>query len=143
MRRWMQFRHGSIEYFLDDAWWRDAGMEGFRPTGESFRSVDGCYQDRRVQLVAILEVEPLQRKLSHGVFNDSVESGSAKDRVIRILCGFRSGSVIPPVEVDRLEESEAHRFRLRHGAHRFYCAVAAGFTHVPAIVYEPTEWKRR
>ncbi len=76
------------------------------------------------------------------MFNDSEELGTARQRVVQILRGFSTGAQIPPVEIDRLEHQAEPPYRLRNGAHRFYCSMAAGFTHVPAVVYEPSEWKR-
>ncbi len=35
--------------------------------------------------------------------------------------------------VVRLPDGSASSHRLYHGAHRFYCSVAAGYSHVPAI----------
>ncbi len=57
-----------------------------------------------------------------------------KDRVISILTGFRTGSAIPPVEVVLEPEGSNFRYKLVHGAHRFYCSLAAGYSHVPAIM---------
>jgi hypothetical protein len=81
--------------------------------------------------------------LSHGLFNDHEELGTARQRVVHILRGFHTGAQIPPVLVDRLGQPSQHLYRLRDGAHRFYSSIAAGFSHVPAIVYEPSEWRRR
>lgn len=138
----MRFFHGPVEYDIDDVWLNDAGMVGFQPTTPSYRPAVSSGLDRSVQLVAVSDVEPLRRQLSHGVFNDSVEFGTARERVVKILQGFRSSAEIPPVEMDRLEEPCEHHYRLRNGAHRFYCSLAAGFSHVPSIVYEPAEWSR-
>lgn len=138
----MRFVHGIVEQEIDDDWWIEAGMADFQPTAPSYSPSVTADLDRQIELVAIADVEPLQRRLSHGVFNDSEESGSARSRVTSILRGFRACDPIPPVLLDRLEQPAAFPFRLRNGAHRFYCSVAAGFTHVPAIVYEPQEWKR-
>jgi hypothetical protein len=83
--------------------------------------------------VAVDDIEPLLRVGSHGVFNDNAEFGTAHDRVLRILRGFREQSPIPPIEVARKASILEPRFKLIHGAHRLYCAIAAGYTHVPAL----------
>jgi hypothetical protein len=130
-------RHADAQYEIDDDWWREAGMAGFKPARRTFRP--GASQRARVCVieVPVAEVEPVSRRLSHGVFNDSEESGSARDRVVRILQGFRLDSPIPPVEVVRTPEGP-FRYRLHAGAHRFCCAVVAGFEAVPAVdVTEP------
>jgi hypothetical protein len=128
----MLIAHGSVEYALPDEWWLDAGMQGFRPRGHSFRVNPDAACGLPVLEVATDEVEPLRRNLSHGVFNDSTQFGTARHRVVQILCAFRDDVPLPPIEVVRTKSS-ACRFRLAHGAHRFYCAIAAGFTAVPAI----------
>lgn len=40
---------------------------------------------------------------------------------------------MPPVEVVAAEPHSAQPLRLVHGAHRLYCSLAAGFSHVPAV----------
>lgn len=129
----MHFLHRDIEYSLPDEWWAEAGMEGFTPEQRSFRAGPSQWPELPISEVAIDDVRPLRRQGSHGVFNDNPESGSAHDRVVRILQGFRENSPIPPVEVARSANGTGSKFKLIHGAHRFYCAVAAGFSHVPAV----------
>lgn len=129
----MRFFHRDVEYALEDAWWVEAGMFGFTPSQPSFRSGPSDVAGRVPFDVAIDDVEPLRRQLSHGVFNDSAEAGSAHDRVVSILRGFRQDSAIPPVHVTKNREGSTCPYRLVHGAHRFYCALAAAFSHVPAI----------
>jgi hypothetical protein len=128
----MRFTHGFVEYVLPDEWWVEAGMQGSRPPRRSFRVNPDAACGLPVLEVLMEEVEPLQRQLSHGVFNDSPEFGTARERVVRILCAFRDDVPLPPIEVVRAPAG-GWRFRLSHGAHRFYCAVAAGFSAVPAI----------
>ena len=77
-------------------------------------------------------VGPLRRNLSAGVFNDN-DVASARERVVSILRGFQSGSAIPPVEIVEAHANYGYRYKLTHGAHRFYCSLAAGYTHVPVV----------
>jgi hypothetical protein len=135
----MRFVHATREYFLEDEWWADAGMEGFVPASASYRADLCAFPGREIAAIAVDEVEPLSRQLSHGVFNDSPESGPARQRVISILRGFRANSMIPPVEVVQTQGDGPFRYRLLHGAHRFYCSVAAGFSHIPAVVYQGSD----
>lgn len=114
-------------------------MIGFAPATESYRagppeqglSLEGL----PLVTIPIASVEPVRRRLKYGVFNDDAYHGiSAEARVKQILVGFRHDDALPPVQVVRLPDSSSgSTHRLHNGAHRFYCAVAAGFTHVPAI----------
>jgi hypothetical protein len=86
--------------------------------------------------VAIDDVQPLIRKATHGVFNDSGTGrweGPARERVVRLLKWFRDDAPVEPVCVARLPARAADRLKLVHGPHRFYCAVAAGYSHNPAV----------
>ena len=112
-------------------------MASWRPTASSYNTDASAVAGKPVVLVEITDVEPLDRHLSHGVFNDSAECGTAHDRVVNVLRGFVHGAPIPPIDFVALESGAVHKYRLRHGAHRFYCAAAAGFSHVPGIVYRP------
>src|SRR5205809_5789485 len=76
--------------------------------------------------ICISDVAPVRRHLSHGVFNDDAETGlPARDRVIKILCGFLRSAEVPPVEIVAMSPGAAHNYRLSHGAHRFYLSIAA------------------
>ena len=46
---------------------------------------------------------------------------------------FRADDPIPSVEVIPGPPESGYRYQLFHGAHRFYCSLAAGYTYVPAI----------
>lgn len=129
----MRFFHGTQEYALPDEWWAEAGMHTFIMRSRSFQAGPAPSPGLHIIEVGVNDVQPLRRKASHGVFNDSSEFGSAHDRVLSILRGFREGSAIPPIEVARLPSGSSTTFKLIHGAHRFYCAVATGFSYVPAI----------
>jgi hypothetical protein len=129
----MEIRHGHVRQDLPDEWWEEAGMVGFVPACAVYRANPAPYPVERVVAIPIDHVEPLERKLSHGIFNDSHLFGTARERVVSLLKGFREDAAIPPVHVVRLGPGGPYRFRLNAGAHRFYCAVAAGFKNVSAI----------
>ncbi|SRR5258708_6283781 len=127
----MEIQHGHVRQELPDEWWAEARMAGFLPARPAYRV--NPHHALPTFDVPIDDVEPLERRLSHGVFNDSKVFGTARDRVVFILRGFRQDSAIPPIELVRAEPGNAYRYRLHDGAHRFYCSVAAGFRSVPAI----------
>jgi hypothetical protein len=131
-----RFHQHDCEFGIDDAWWRDAGMIGFSTPAKAYRAAapePGYGRDNLpVFIVRVEDVAVCCRQLSHGVFNNSPDL-TAEERVGRILKGFQDGAAIPPVEVVRLSAGSGVAFKLAHGAHRFYCAVAAGVSEVPAI----------
>ena len=121
-------------------------MDTFSPGRDSYRAgppEDESDSERRTVIVELRTVEPLVRRLSHGVFNDNAGPGSARRRVIDILSGFRADAPLPPIQLDRLPPGSPYQFRIYNGAHRFYCSMAVGFTRIPAVVYEFEEWIRR
>ena len=124
--------HHNLEIDLDDTWWTEANMKDFIPKSSAYR-VDLCSaKGRPVFEISINEVRPVKRNPSVGIFNDSAEA-SAKTRVVSIFRGFVADESIPPVEVVSEPSDSAYRYKLVAGAHRFYCSLAAGFSHVPAI----------
>jgi hypothetical protein len=132
----MQCFHRGMEFTLEDDWWTEAGMRGFLPLRRSYRAGISQFPDLVTFEVAIDDVRPLDRRLSHGVFNDSGpgrREGTARQRVVRILGWFRDDLPVEPVCVVKIPASAGYRFELFHGGHRFYCAVAAGYTHIPAV----------
>lgn len=128
----MIFHHYDLEIELDDTWWEEAGMKGFTPSTDVYCTNAEAGNGKEIFTVRIAEVSPARRNPGVGIFNTNAEA-TAKDRVISILAGFRNGSPIPPVEVVPEPEGSKFRYRLVHGAHRFYCSLAAGFSCVPAV----------
>ena len=127
----MVIHHHDLVVTLDDAWWKKAGMESFIPESNAYTANRSALRAGvKVCLIAINDVEPLRRDL---IFRDNTEDGTpAEERVIHILKGFVNGDAIHPVELIK-NFPGPQLFSLRDGAHRFYCSVAAGFTHVPAF----------
>jgi hypothetical protein len=79
--------------------------------------------------VSIKDIGPVTRP---AIFKDNEEQ-TARERVSSILRGFRRGEAFPAVEVVEGKRKYGHPFKLTYGAHRFYCSLAAGFTHIPAV----------
>ena len=133
-KRWtMICTHHDLTIELDDAWWRDAGMTEFVPSARTFRPDLESAKGEKVFEARLDEVAPLRRKSGVGIFNNN-EEATARERVVRLLKGFRNGDAIPPVELVPDMTFNGCRFKLTHGSHRFYCSLAAGFSHVPAII---------
>jgi hypothetical protein len=128
----MRFVHRGFAFEVNDEWWAEAGMSRFAPASRTYHVDTNRFPN--FCEVRIDDVDATRRQLNHGVFNDDAETGrSAKDRVISIFRGFLNSSALPPVEVVRLPPGASSRYKLTHGAHRFYLSIAAGFTHVPAV----------
>ena len=91
-------------------------MNGFIPTCRSYRADSKAFPDQIVYEVQIDKVAPVERRLSHGVFNNDIEQGlTAKDRVLKILRGFVANDAIPPVKVVQLSPSEPYCYKLTEG----------------------------
>ena len=128
----MKLTHHELQLELDADWWIEAGMIGFVPAERSYRVDLNAFPNRRVYEVRIDEVGPVHRNQDVGIFNDNDEA-TARERVLSILQGCRSGAAFPPIEVVKGRLNYEYAYKLVHGTHRFYCSLAAGFTHVPAV----------
>jgi len=132
----MTFSHHNLLVELNDDWWVEADMVGFVPRSKSYRALSAS-KNHSVFEVCIEEIGPVEvgpgRRVS--IFKDDmeVEHLTARERVLRLLQGFRAGDAIPPVEVVENVPGYGFRDKLTHGTHRLYCALAAGFKHVPAV----------
>src|SRR5437660_3579946 len=128
----MRFAHHDLAFDLEDDWWNEARMAGFSPTSRAYRT-DARFSDTGEPIleVSIAEVAPAPRPV--GIFRDSEDGIPARERVLKILWGFRLGEAIPPVRVVESKSGSIYRYKLTDGAHRFYCALASGFTHVPTL----------
>jgi hypothetical protein len=128
----MKLCHHDLQIELNDTWWTDAGMDGFVTLTRAYLVNADASNGRKLFEVRIDEVRPVRRNPGIGIFNDNDEA-SARERVVSILRGFRTGSAIPPVEIVFEPPDSEFRYRLVAGVHRFYCSLAAGFSHVPAV----------
>jgi len=130
----MEFSHHGLPIVLSDDWWAEAGMAGFTPSSTAYHADPRTFPDQRIFEVRIDDIGPVRRAPGVGIFNDDHDrQASARERVVAILLGFRSGAMIPPVQVVKAEALSAYPYKLVHGTHRLYCSLAAGFSHVPAV----------
>jgi hypothetical protein len=128
----MIFSHHDLKIELDDAWWAEAQMAGFVPPGTAYRVDRSAPKGQRVFEARIDDIGPVLRHFGVGIFNNNEEM-TARERVLRILNGFRTGVAIPPIELLDMPAGSPFRYKLTAGTHRLYCSLAAGFTHVPAM----------
>lgn len=107
-------------------------MDRFSPARPLYRvSRLGLPRSAVIARVAVDHLLPVRRdlELGHGVF-------TTKERVMEIFQAFRQDIALPPVEISTIARPKP--YQLNHGAHRLYCSLAAGFSHIPAVGMEYT-----
>ena len=120
----MRFYHEDVSFCVPDSWWLKAKMAEFEPRALHYRT-----DDPKALSVSVGEVEPVSpERRERGVFIEGEE------KVLKIFCGFVENSAILPVKIKTQSQGSVYPYALYDGAHRFYCSVAAGFSHVPAVV---------
>jgi hypothetical protein len=128
----MKIEHHGLSVELPDDWWAEAGMIDFVPTSRTYRVKLNDAQNPTFCEVCIQDIEPVLRTV--GIFRDDIDHGiPARERVLKILRGFRRGDAISAVPVLPAGSDSPHKYRLVDGTHRLYCSLAAGFTHVPTV----------
>jgi hypothetical protein len=128
----MIFYHHDLQIELDDSWWAEAQMDGFVPPATAYRVDLAAAKGQRVFEARIDEIGPVRRKPGIGIFNTDATK-TARERVVCILTGFRTGAAIPPVELVDAPPGSSFLYKLTAGTHRLYCSLAASFSHVPAV----------
>ena len=122
-----RFHHLGYEFSIPDEWWSAAGVSQFEPVTPAYRVGEREKRYSRfiepVVPIPLVTLQPIDRNLSHGVFRD-------RESVVQILRGFVADDALPPVCVTR---AGTDGYALFDGAHRFYCAIAVGFSLIPAI----------
>lgn len=136
----MKIIHHDLEVELNDEWWEAAGMNLFIPKTRAYLTHQVFCENQPLFEVPIEDVGPVRRAPGVGIFNESEEGTSARDRVVSILSGFRSNVPIPPVQIVTRQAGYPYPYKLVAGAHRLYCSLAAGFTYIPAI--KGFDWAR-
>ncbi len=121
----MILHHYDLKIEFDDTWWAEAEMDGFVPHNRAYRVDRGATNGTELFEIQIDEVAPVIRNPGIAYF--------VKKRALEILNGFRNDEEIPPVEIAFEPPGSKFRYRLLDGCHRFYCSLAAGFSHVPAV----------
>jgi hypothetical protein len=65
----------------------------------------------------------------------STATGSAHDRMVRLLSGIRDDVSIPAIYVEPAGPGK-RPYRVREGVHRYHASRALGFSHMPAEIVE-------
>ena len=136
----MEREHHDLKYVLKDEWWIAAGMQGFKPKACCYEIDHSKYPN--AQKIQIQDVEPLYKRADNpdaGILKEQ-PGKEIPERVTAILRGFRAGDKIPPVKITKAEHNSTFRYQLKDGCHRFYCSLAAGFTHIFAEMTERSDW---
>jgi hypothetical protein len=107
----MKICHHDLQIELDDTWYTEAEMDGFVPLTRTYLVNAEEANGRKLYDIRIDEVGSVKRNPGVGIFNDNQEA-SAKERVVSILRGFRTGSAIPPVEIVFEPPDSQFRYRL-------------------------------
>ena len=114
----------NIEFAIPDDWWRFCDMEDFRPATTFYLY---SQRDVGVQTVPVSAVRPPER--------DAGVVGFHKNRLAPILLAFTSDRcALPAVPVWELADGDPYRYQVLDGYHRFYAAIAAGYSRLPVLI---------
>ena len=101
-----------------------------------------CYQeyaDKHVCVIPITQIDHKIRTPGTPIFHDK-EGMTARERTVRILCGFDNREKIIPVFVRRISSDEnVNLFTMIDGCHRLHASIAFGFKYIPAIIFRQGE----
>ena len=87
------------------------------------------YQSSRVvEIVSLSDTEPTRR--------DAGVISFKKYKMCPVLFAFQLPEcALPPVVVEFMSASQAFRYRIVNGFHRFYASVHVGYTHIPVDIW--------
>lgn len=109
-----------MHYTIPDDWFAFCGMPNWTRGTDYYP-----YQSSRaVEIVSLSDIEPPRRDAGVIPFK--------KYKMCPVLFAFQSPEcALPPVVVEFLSASQAFRYRIVNGFHRFYASVHVGYTHIP------------
>jgi hypothetical protein len=113
------------QFTIPAEWWNEAGMKAFQRQSPSYR----FQRSPTILLIRIDSIEPL-------ILKHRLDQVLRRISLVSIFRRIASESFMPPIQLDELPPNGEYAYRIRRGAHRFYASVAAGFTHIPAVVFE-------
>jgi hypothetical protein len=110
---------------IPSAWWTEAAMDHFdRGRDKSYRGRP--HLNSQLVLIADIDLPSLShRRRSHGPLD--------RDRMVTVLWSIAEREEICPVTITKTGIGD-YRYRLYAGVHRFHASVAAGFSHIPALL---------
>jgi hypothetical protein len=119
------------DFAIPDEWWHAAGMIAFKPTSPSYSIKP---YDRWPQwpttLIPPAQLVPPRRDKGH----EFDCGGFQRNRMIGVLREIALGLPMCAIEVWEPMLSSP-LFQLRHGFHRYYASIAAGFDKLPVGVF--------
>ena len=123
--KWFNLPGGGA-FSLPTDWWIEAGMDKFG-RGEDLSYARTAYPSSELCPLATIEPPHMGQRLRRG------HGGFERHRMVSVLCDIALRKEIWPIEIVEGGSGD-YRYRLHQGAHRFHASVAAGFSHIPAIV---------
>jgi hypothetical protein len=108
-----------VEFEIEDDWLNEAGMHEFNPSARSYCPLQKNFS----KIISLPDIKP--PTFPGRVFD--------RDRTISILNAFKTDSPLPAIEVVKTDNPD-YDYEVRHGFHRFYTSVAAGFTAIPVWI---------
>lgn len=120
----MRFSHPfeNLEFEIPDRWWSDGGADLFVRDSSSFLALSDAAGS--IELVPLESVAPPRR--------DAGVEGLREERTISLLRAMTRGVGVPAIQVHTPPGGK--KFLVRDGFHRYYLAVALGFTQLPVSV---------
>lgn len=120
----------SLDFIIPDEWWLEAGMDSFVKKSSSYQPDRSIYESMGIEIIPLRLIFPQRRSAGIPDFQYA--------RMLKILKGIRNDSLLPPVFLIESEldiEKLGYKFSLKDGFHRYRASVAAGFSHIPAVVW--------
>jgi ParB-like nuclease domain len=134
---------GTGIFKFPDECWRVCAMDNFVPSTMAYATIEHPPYPFDANLptnagrplyIQLAEIEPLHRELKDGI--PEAPLFRSMEDLSRVVRAMRSGDRLPPIWITEADLG-LYRYRLVDGLHRFYSAIALGFTHIPAIVQQP------
>lgn len=132
----MHFSYGLFEFDMPSDW--ISQLDKTYSTDRHYQSYQE-YADKLVRTIPITQINHKIRNPGTPIFHDK-EGMTARERTVRILCGFENREKIIPVFVRRISRDEnVNLFNMIDGCHRLHASIAYGFKFIPAIIFGPDE----
>lgn len=132
----MDINIAGFNFSINTDWVTESGLEPLSKTTEHYLYETFQGQSPPVILIKHHDIDPNIRGENVPIFKDGSVKGElvkAKQRVLNILNAIVNETVLPPIEVIKLE-GKPYKYKLHHGCHRLHLSILAGFKTIPAII---------
>jgi hypothetical protein len=132
----MEFPVGQSNFVLPDEWIKGSGFIPYGQKGIQHYPIDDSKGHKRCDIF-IVKISEINPNIRTPIFKDGTVDfieRTARERTVDLLIKIQKKIPLYPITVKSSGHVKEYRYKLYEGCLRLHCSIAAGFTHIPAVL---------